>query len=153
MPDLYEAIWQYRIPMLRLAVTILHHPQNAEDAVSAAMVHAIRNGGSLRSEAALKSWLLKITARCCFDLLRREKKQQTIPAQPAFTLFESADDTLFAQLTRLPAPLAQVLNLYYYENLTTQEIAQTLAISAATVRMRLSRGRKKLRVMLEEDEA
>ena len=153
MPDLYEAIWQYRIPMLRLAVTILHHPQNAEDAVSAAMVHAIRNAASLHSEAALKSWLLKITARCCFDMLRREKKQQSIPAEPAITVFESADDTLFAQLTRLPAPLAQVLTLYYYENLSTREIAQTLAISGPTVRMRLCRGRKKLRAILEEDEA
>lgn len=154
MYDLHDAIWLNRLPMLRLAASILRHPQNAEDAVSAAMLHAIRRGSTLRDAESIKPWLLKITARCCFDLLKKEKRQQSIPAQEnTFTLFESAEDTLYAQLKRLPSPLAQVLTLYYYENLSTQEIAQILFISPTTVRMRLSRGRKKLRAILEEDEA
>lgn len=55
-------------------------------------------------------------------------------------------------LTRLPLPLMQVLNLYYYENYSTAEIADILGLSGATVRMRMTRGRKLLKQMLQEGE-
>lgn len=70
--------WPYRAAMLRLAVSILHHPQNAEDAVSQAMLQALRRSHTLRDPSAIKPWLLKITARCAYDLLRREKRRAVL---------------------------------------------------------------------------
>ena len=43
-----------------------------------------------------------------------------------------------------------VLSLYYYEDLTMREIGQVLGISEAAVKTRLSRGRGRLRLLLEE---
>ena len=50
----------------------------------------------------------------------------------------------------LPDKYRTVLHLYYYEDMTTEEIARLLDRSPATVRSQLMRGRDRLRVLLEE---
>ena len=44
-----------------------------------------------------------------------------------------------------------MIHLYYYEGYTIKEIAKLLGLPAPTVGTRLSRGREKLRKLLEED--
>ena len=41
--------------------------------------------------------------------------------------------------------------LYYYEDMTTAEIAKALSVREGTVRSRLSRARSRLRTLLEEE--
>ena len=149
-----EQLWELRSSMLRVAVSILHHRQNAEDAVSNAILLAYRKLDSLRSDDALKPWLLRITANCCYDLVRKDKRERGYAEslQPGVQMFEYQENTLFDLLSRLPLPLMQVLNLYYYENYSTAEIADILGLSGATVRMRMTRGRKLLKQLLEEGE-
>jgi len=153
--QLDEQLWANRVSMLRLAMSILRHPQNAEDAVSAAILQAYRRAETLQNEAAFKPWIMRITANCCYDLLRRikrEKQYQQEWADMEPLLVYTREDSLYELISRLPEEMAQVLTLYYYENFSTTEIAQVLRISGVAVRVRLTRGRKRLRCMLEEDD-
>lgn len=148
--QLTQAIWEMHVPMLRLAMSILRHTQNAEDAVSQAVVSAYARCGTLRNPEALKPWLMKITARCCYDLLRRRKREvlmESIPP-PAAVFEEPLGDTLFDKLQELPNGQAQVLLLYYYDGFSTAEIAAVLGLSRPGVSMRLKRGRERLREQL-----
>lgn len=52
----------------------------------------------------------------------------------------------------LPAKYRAVIHLHYYEDYSTQEIAEILGIPAATVRTRLRRGRELLKKKLMEAE-
>ena len=152
--QLDEEIWDLHAPMLRLALTICRHPQDAEDAVSAAVISAYRKIHTLRCEAALKPWIMRITARCCYDLLRRAQREAPVKAeQLEISLFEEKqEDTLLELLKQLPPAQAHVLALYYYEGFSAQEIGRILGLPRATVSMRMSRGRKRLKVLLEEQE-
>jgi len=153
--ELDERIWELHVPLLRLALSILRHPQNAEDAVSAAVITAYQKLDTLRDDAALKPWLMRITARCCYDLLRRSKREVLYgePLETGEALFiEPLENTLFGRLRQLPAGQAQVLLLYYYEGFSTAEIAQILGIPRPAVSMRMTRGRNRLREMLQEEE-
>lgn len=153
--ELDEAIWALHVPMLRLASSILRHPQNAEDAVSQAVITAYQKIDSLRHPDAFKPWMMKITARCCYDQLRRGKREtpsaDPIPQETALFV-EPLQDTLYAKLQQLSAGQARVLTLYYYEGFSTEEIARILGIPRTTVSMRMSRGRAKLKAMIEEEE-
>lgn len=152
--ELEEALWEHRVPMMRLAMSILRHPQDAEDTVSAAIVQAFRSIGSLRDAQSFKPWVMRITANACYDLLRRKKRERAYLQQAHWTqeVFQSpAEEGLLPLLMQLPEGFSQVLTLYYYENFSTAEIARILHIPAATVRMRLTRGRRQLREMLEEE--
>jgi RNA polymerase sigma factor (sigma-70 family) len=57
---------------------------------------------------------------------------------------------LVAALARLSPNQRAALVLHYYAGYPTKEIARILGSSAATVRVHLSRGRKRLRLILEE---
>ncbi|MGG4340483.1 RNA polymerase sigma factor [Paenibacillus lautus] len=60
---------------------------------------------------------------------------------------ENHDELLSAVLT-LPETLRQPMYLYYYEDFNTLEIAEVLQIEPENVRNRMSRARKKLKMML-----
>lgn len=151
-----EKLWEMRVPMLRLAWSILRHASDAEDTVSAAMVQAYAKIHTLRSEDALKPWLMRITANACYDLLRKQKREArwVSDAQHSSALFASPqEETLLDIISLLPGPMAQVLTLYYYDCFTTGEISRILGIPGATVRMRLSRGRRQLAQLIQKGES
>lgn len=143
-------IWAMRVSLLRLAGSILHQPQDAEDAVSAAIVTAYQKAETLRDEGKLRPWLMTITARCCYDQLRRAQRERPVADVPGAqaTLFTSGE-TLYDTLLELPPHLAQVLTLYYYEGFSTAEIAAVLGVGRTAVSMRLARGRRLLKEKLE----
>ncbi len=153
--ELDAGIWEIRIALLRLAGSILQHPQNAEDAVSQAIVTAYQKLDTLRDATSLKPWLMKITVRCCWDQSRKQRREPAYgePALMGKRLFAPGPQpTLYDTLMRLPPNLAQVLTLYYYEGYSTAEIGRLLELSRPTVSMRLSRGRRQLKELLLTEE-
>ena len=66
---------------------------------------------------------------------------------------EDADySELYRALNELPADYRVTIVLHYIEGYSVKEIAQILNVTEGTVKSRLSRGRSKLRMFLEEDE-
>lgn len=53
----------------------------------------------------------------------------------------------------MPEKIRIVLYLFYYEEMSTEQIAQALQAKPSTVRSHLKRGRDKLKLMLSESEA
>ena len=145
-----QAIWDMRVNMLRLAMSITGNSHDAEDAVSTAMLKACQRAGTLKKPEKLRPWLLTITARCCYDLLRKRRREYPVAEvqapQPPVLI---GAETVYETLLELPPPLAQVLTLYYYEGFATKEIAEVLHVSRPTVSMRLIRGRKMLAELLK----
>lgn len=62
--ELGRRVWELRGPLMRLACAIVRRQQDAEDAVSEAVVRAFESLPALRCDAAVRPWLMKITARC-----------------------------------------------------------------------------------------
>ena len=84
------------------------------------------------------------------DFTRARRRQAAaIDALPAPAAAEATP--LLSAVRALPDKYAAVLHLHYYEGYTIREIAELLALPAATVGTRLSRGRAKLKAILEED--
>lgn len=150
-----QAIWTHRVSMTRLASSIVASSQDVEDTVSEAVVKAMQGAEKLRDETKLKSWLLSITAHCCYDLLRAKKREQLTNEAKCFDMpvFDHAlDGTLQASIQMLEPKYRQVLILYYYEEFVARDIAGILGISLSTVLMRLKRGREKLKTIYQNME-
>ena len=56
-------------------------------------------------------------------------------------------------LKQLPETYRAVIHLFYYEDLTTAQIAALLKRREVTVRVQLTRARQMLKDMMERDEA
>ena len=54
-------------------------------------------------------------------------------------------------IAQLPAGQREAITLYYYEGFSAQEVAQALGVPRPTACMRLSRGRKRLRWLIETE--
>ncbi len=144
--------WDRRVSLMRVAVSIVRRSQDAEDAVSNAILQAGCAAGSLRDERRFDAWLMRILVRCCYDILRRSRRESPgeLPEQP---VFEREGGELWAALRTLSPPYRRVLILYYYEGFKAREIASILGVPIGTVLARLARGRAKLKDMIAAEEA
>ncbi len=150
-----EAAWVLRDGMMRVPLSILRNGADAEDALSDAILKACKNCAQLRDEERFKPWLMHITVRCCQDILRGRKRQTPLGDASAFDrpVLENEAGSIFEMIQKLPPHYGSALILHYYEGFKAREIAQILSVPTATVLVRLSRGREKLRALLEKEEA
>ena len=61
------------------------------------------------------------------------------------------EDNIIAVVKNLPQKYRVVIHLFYYEELSVDEIARVLALKPSNVRTRLTRARKKLGELLKEE--
>ena len=78
-------------------------------------------------------------------------RRRTEPLSEALSVPAPEGEDLWEELRRLPEKDRTVLHLYYYEDMTTEEIAKLLDRNPATVRSQLLRARAKLKKLLVEE--
>lgn len=142
---LVAAIWP---PCFRLAATLLGDWNLAQDAAQDACVLVYRKVHGLRDAAAFDAWLYRIVVRATSRVRRRSRTRETLSASP----YASADATIaldvWRALAQLSPELRVVIVLFYFDDLSGEQIAAALGIRHATVRSRLARGRGRLRALL-----
>lgn len=146
---------QFQASLLRTCYMYLRDQEQAEDAVQETFFKAYRNLGAFRGESAEKTWLMKIAVNTCHDMRKtgwfRHMDRRVTPEMlpEASVPFQEFEEGLIVEVMNLPLRLREVVLLYYYQNMDTNEIAQTLGIARSSVSGRLQRARKKLREILE----
>ena len=147
------AVTAHRRAMYRAARALLSCDADAEDAVSEATLRAWQAFRRLRDEKALKGWLIKITVNCAHEHHRKTARlSYTDDLEPLAGGAEDRHDfTLWDAVCALPEDYRVATVLFYYEDMTTAEIANALGVRGGTVRSRLSRARNRLRTLLEEE--
>lgn len=146
--------WDLRVNMTRVAISILHHGADAEDAVATAMLNAYKGAQALQEEDRFNAWVMRILVRCCHDLLRKRKREVLTEDMAAYDepVLENTEGTLFEAILALPEAYRKVLVLFYYEGFKAKEIAKILSMPLGTVLVYLSRGRSKLKENLQWEE-
>lgn len=127
---------------------------DADDVVQEALVQAWARMDELRDPAALKSWLMRITAHTAFSELRRRKGHADVddlpgaadpaPSPESAAITNSGITALSGALAALPPGQRQCWVLKEVGGHTYEEIAQALDISTESVRGRLARARTTL---------
>lgn len=141
--------------MFRTARALLDCDADAEDAVGEAVLRAWQNWDKLRDPSAVHTWLLKITANCAYAQRRKLGRVTAVEdLEPlAGAALDRPYEDLWEAVSALPPDHRAVITLFYYEDLTVEEIAQTLNVARGTVKSRLSRARNRLKELLKEEGA
>ena len=130
-----------------LAYVYMRNEHDAADALQDMIVILYSRIGTLRKEEAFYSWANQILVRCCLTKLRRNKRWQSIPEgyeEAAEHSGETGLDLLNA-VHRLPAAQRDVILLFYYSDMTFEEISSIQSCPVGTVKSRLHQGLKKLK--------
>lgn len=145
-----QYIWEYASNMYRLAFAMLHNREDAEDAVSEAVLRAYENRHSLRRQDSFKPWIMQITANEARKIYGKNKRFTPVEDMEAYMpSFQDEKHELWDVVMELKSVHREVIVLYFYERFTVKEISAVLRVPEGTVKSRISRGKKQLRKALE----
>jgi RNA polymerase sigma-70 factor (ECF subfamily) len=154
-----EAYRRYAGLLYSAAFNVLHHSEEAQDCVHAALTRVWRSPGSYTAaRGAVRSFLTVCVRNEAISRqrshARRVRLEQRLLAEPQeFDELRVGDpierDRLRASLARLPNEQRIALELAYYKGLTHSEIAAELAEPLGTVKSRISLALRKLAAVLQ----
>ncbi len=150
---------QYHDLMFRLARDILGDDTLAEDAVSEAAVRLLERYDCLEEPTGPRTrrFVAVLTEHAAIDLLRKRKRERTVPLEAAAELRAPAGDPegrmdLMAALDRLPLQQRTAVQLSLVCGMSAREVAQTLGCSVSKAEKLISRAKNTLRSELKEVE-
>jgi len=150
-----EAVKRNSQRVFLLALSFTRQRQDAEDVMQTVFLKLWKHPVEFTDETHMDKWLTKVTVNESRSLLRA-RVREPISFEELEALGTAATEPvefdLISAVLRLPEPLRAVIHLHYYEDLPIKEIASLLNISQASVKMRLVRGRKRLKSELTEGE-
>ena len=167
-PDAFgEIVRRWERKLFALCFGMLGREDDARDAAQETFISAYRNLSGFRGDAKVSSWLHRIAVNQCLTYKRRAKTRseefldsedgseervfiaplQNSPARRA-EQFERLKLVRTA-VSSLPTDLRQIVVMKEFEDMTFQEISDTLELPLSTVKSRLYTALKQLRMKLE----
>ena len=139
--------------ILRLSYTYLKETEDAKDVCQTVFLKLLEHPRQFDSPEHEKAWIIRAAVNVCKDLLRSRWRRTSVPMEAAWAVPapEVPEDSLLAAVALLPPKYRIVIYLYYYEGYAAKEIAEILGRPTATVSTQLSRGRARLRTVLERE--
>ena len=155
-----ELVEQYRDNVYRLAYRMCGNAYDADEAAQEAFVAAWRALPNFRGDAKFSTWLYRLTTNAAIDVMRREKRHQTVGDGEMMELADDADspqetverteqqEAVQKALATLSEEYREVLLLRYMEELDYAEIAEVLQLPSGTVKSRINRAKAALKAAL-----
>lgn len=153
----------YYAALYRFALSLTRSPADAGDLTQQTFYVWAKKGAALRDATKAKAWLFTTLYR---DFLRGRRRNErmtaidTLPAEEADPVslepekVSAMDANLVIEaLQEIDEVFRAPLTLFYLEELSYQEIADTLEVPIGTVMSRLSRGKSQLRARLAAKES
>jgi RNA polymerase sigma-70 factor (ECF subfamily) len=158
--DTFALLIEEQIPALRRYARMLtRDADDADDLVQDCLERALKAVWRFRGESDIRTWLFSILRNSFIDERRRKARRgphlMIDDIEPPFvdgdqsSLAEVRD--VLAAIAALPVEQREVLLLVGVEGLSYEEAARVLRAPIGTVMSRLSRGRKRLRQLLEAE--
>ncbi len=149
-----EVIIDKEDSLYRIAKTLLYNDADCADAIQESIVKAFSSVDTLRNDNYVKTWLVRILMNECYSIMRKEKKFVSLDSIMENAYYEDNEYIdLYKAVADLPTDLKIAVSLYYSEGFSIKEIAKLEDTTESSIKNRLFRARKRLKLMLKEEEA
>jgi RNA polymerase sigma-70 factor (ECF subfamily) len=148
-----EIVERHERRVFAIALRICRHHEDARDVTQDVFVTALRSLASFRGDAALTTWLHRVTVNASLDLVRKRQRREGSnveeledhPAPEAGPESHAIDSVrareVHRALGRIPAEQRAVIVLHDLQDLDYAEVAAALQIPVGTVKSRIHRAR------------
>ena len=149
--------------LFRYVLTLSRNRQTAEEILQDTLVAVWRGAGTFEGRSGVKAWIFGVARRQVHNTLRRPKHAWA--GEEDLDMHPSADhgpeevlldgvrrEELAALVGQLSPVHHEALALFFFHELSYEEIAKVLEVPAGTVKSRLSNAKRALRTMVEASE-
>ena len=162
-----ELVRRTYVDTYTLAMRLTANEEDARDVVQESYIRAWKGIGRFRGDAQFSTWMYRITANAAATLVQKRRRRrleslETVDEPVDLSLDARPDaaaestvglEELARAVEALPPKLRAIVVLKDVYGLSHEAIAEELGISVAAAKVRLHRGRKRLRdVLFEEGE-
>jgi len=151
-----EVIRKYSDMVYRLACSMVKNRFDADDIYQDVFIRYVKKKPVFENTEHEKAWFLRVTVNCCKNFWKSPWMRHREAWEPVEEMSDEAlnpEESLFLLETirKLPVGYRAVIHLFYYEELSIEEISRITGAKPSTVRTRLTRARRMLKERLEED--
>lgn len=145
-------IRHYADTVYRLAFARSGSQYDAEEIFQEVFLRYVKKKPVFWEEEHRKAWFLRVTVNCCKKLQNSAWRRRTQELDENIVFETQEEINLYRELQRLPAKYREVIHLFYYEDMTLEEISRMLKRKNSTVRTQLTRARAMLREFMREED-
>ncbi|MFC1587393.1 RNA polymerase sigma factor [Planctomycetota bacterium] len=161
----FEAVFEeFKDIVYRLAMGIVGNPDDAAEISQEVFIKIYRNLDGFKGDSSIQTWVYSVTRNTALSYRKKRniRKMSTLnseinqnlaqtkrPSDMAGWLeSEEAKDQINKSITSLPAEQQQAITLYYFQGMSTRQIAELLEWGESKIKSLLFRARKSLFVLL-----
>ena len=143
----------YKNNVYAVAFSICKNTSDAEDVVQDTFLQYYMTHKNFDNEQHIRAWLLRVAINKAKNIQSSFWHRNGMPLDDFIeTLSFETPETkeLFEEVMKLPEKYRVVVHLFYYEDYSIKEIAKILRTTESNIKVRLLRGRVKLKDALKE---
>ncbi|WP_299278560.1 sigma-70 family RNA polymerase sigma factor [uncultured Psychroserpens sp.] len=153
----------YKDLVFTLALRMLKNREEAEEVAQDTFIKTYKSIDKFKGDSKLSTWIYRVAYNTCLDRIKKNKKHLNNVEINEFTAHEvktidNALDKIEARereeaiqrcINTLPSEDSFLLTLYYFDDLSLDEISKIVGITANSIKVKLFRCRKKLATILK----
>ena len=155
---------RYKDLVYTLCIRMMKHTEEAEEAAQDTFIKTYKSLNKFKGDSKFSTWIYRVAYNTCLDRLKKNKRQQYPVEINEYTehqvkTLDNALDQIEAKekaqtiqdcLALLPSEDSFLLTLYYFEELSLEEVAKIVGLKPNNVKVKLFRSRKKLATILKK---
>lgn len=156
---------KYKVMVFSMAVKLLKSKEEAEEVSQDTFIKAYKNLSKFEGNSKFSTWLYKIAYRNCLDVLKKNTTRYNFTdineitsnqIEETETILEGIEKVerskvLKECLQKLPEEERTILWLFYFKELSLNEIVEVTSLSKSNVKVKLHRARKQLLVVVKKN--
>lgn len=137
-----------------IALSYTKNGTDAEDIMQNVFMKLWKHNKPFEDDKHIDKWLTTVCINECRDYIRNPFRKRNVPIDEAIDI-SARDKTenmdLFQAVMSLPTKERTIIHLFYYEDMSINDISNILNIKESAVKTRLFRARQKLKTLLGDE--
>lgn len=151
-----SVIQRYKGMVYSVALSYTKNRDDADDIFQEVFLIYFRVKPAFNDEEHRKAWLIRTAMNCSKRVVDSTYRKRTVPMdeleEGSFQFQTKEENAVYLALQQLPEKYRIVLHLFYFEDMSIDQICKILNLKPTTVKVQLMRGREMMREKLKEEE-
>lgn len=153
--ELEALVNKYASMLFKIAYSYTKNNYDSDDIVQETFIKFYQAHKTLKDEEHIKNWLIRVTINHSLNVIKHKKKEILVDNDSLNGVADENNETqekdfIYECVSLLKDKYKTIIILYYYDDYSIKEIGEILNISESNVKIRLSRARDKLKILIDE---